>query len=531
MLENTLKHKDGYIKELETNIDGLKSDIDVLNGEIDELNKTIEELNKTIDSLEKEKAALIVENKKLETELNLYKDYEADIRDEINKKEQSILSSNVLSESRKEKISKIFGKDINSKDLVQMMFYYSYLDRYDATLKSMASVNQEKAMTLGNELLQQQANRIVQIAEDEQAKWNQLGTDMPTNQDVLNTMEDGFTVFMAEYSGKIDEHQKILLENLDGILQEATKVLDQINQPQQMLTIVEPTPAVEGQEVISDTERISNQMELIHTMMDSIKESQGTIVDYTGELQVRVNDVQVDADKLNNKWASNVASTELIRNDVFSVLGNTFVDGQSNGYVYDFLTNPLKISGDVPEETQTTTVKNLPPVVVLFIVLICSLLIGYTSYYFQQPPLWIQAILFVLLNIIIGLIISLFGLEIYPLRENSAVQWTVYTIFLLTAGSALVRVAFSVHHLVGLFVTVGMVIFYVTPLLALTTPNFIFEDPMSSVYMSIQYGSESQFGTAITVLSFMILCLGALQYFIGRASKVSMTEGSETYEA
>ncbi|MDQ0230842.1 type VII secretion protein EsaA [Metabacillus malikii] len=512
----TLKHKDGYIESLE---------------------KEIEELNSSISDLEAEKTDLIDENteikkniEKLVAELDLYKEYEGDIREAIDRKEQSILSSSALSESRKQRITEILSKEIKSKDLLQMMYYYSYLDRYEATLKSMLATNKEKAAVLESVELQQEANKIVEISEEESNKWNQLGEEMPTTQDALMTLEDGFAVFMVDYRKKVDENHRLLLENLDGILQEATEVLNHINQPQRLLTAEEPTSPVEGQQVVTDTERINSQMEAIHTMMDSIKENQGTIVEYTGEMQVRVNDVQVDADKLNNKWASNVKITESIRDDVFSVLGNAFVDGQSNGYVYDFLTNPLKISGDVPEETQTQTVKNLPPVVVMFIVLVCSLLIGYTSFYFQQPPLWVQAILFVLLNIIVGLVISLFGLDIYPLREDSAVQWTVYTIFLLAAGAALIRVAFSVHHLVGIFITVGVIVFYITPLLALTTPNFTFEDPMSSVYMSIQYGTESLFNQAVMILAFMIIGLGALQYFISKAGKVT-TEGSETYEA
>jgi uncharacterized phage infection (PIP) family protein YhgE len=421
-----------------------------------------------------------------------------------------------------------------SKDLLDMMYYYSYLDRYESTLNSMLAENVAKEAVLNDKEefdLEKEAHNIVEITSDEQTGWDQLREDMPTTQDALITMEDGFTVFMAKYRQTVDEHQAKLVESLDAIQQDATKVLDQIQQPQQMLTIVEPIQTVEGQEMVAGTERISEQMESIHTWMDSIGESQGNIIEYTGELQGRVNDVQVDADKLNNKWASNVASTELIRDDVFSILGNTFVDGQSNGYVYDFLTNPLKISGDIPEESKDTSVTNIPPVVILFIVLICSLLIGYTSYYFQQPPLWIQAVLFILLNVIVGFVISLLGLDIYPLREESAVEWAVFTILLLVAGSALVRVSFAVHHLVGIFVTVGMVIFYVTPLLALTTPNFNFNDPMSKVYMSIQYGTDSLFTQAIIILAFILVGLGVLQYFIGKANTMSVEKGSETYEA
>lgn len=68
-----------------------------------------------------------------------------------------------------------------------------------------------------------------------------------------------------------------------------------------------------------------------------------------------------------------------MRNDVYGILGNTLVDGQNNGYVYDYLANPLKISGEVPEEK----IQTVPPVVILVIVLISSLLIGYFSSYYQ----------------------------------------------------------------------------------------------------------------------------------------------------
>lgn len=538
-LKTALDEKEPGDNPLQTRVNELLDEIKGLNRDKDDLNtiiankaKEIEDLVKERDSLLKEKNYYSDLSESLGKELNLYKDYESNIIKEIESKEQAILASSALSQTRKDLLTPIFSKEIKSKDLLDMMYYYSYLDRYESTLNSMLAENKELKAVLGDEYLQKEANKIVEITSDEQSGWEQLGEDMPTTQDALNTMEDGFTLFMAKYRQSVDEQQAALIENLEAIEQEATQVLNQINKPEQLLTVVEPTPAVDGEEVISGNERINEQMDSIHMWMDSVSESQSSIIDFTGELQGRVNDVQADADQLNNKWSANVSSTELIRNDVFSVLGNTFVDGQSNGYVYDFLTNPLKISGDIPEETQSANVQNIPPVVVLFIVLISSLLIGYASYYFAQPPLWIQATLFVLLNVIVGLIISLFGLEIYPLREESAVEWTVYTILLLAAGSALVRVAFSAHHLAGLFVTVGMVIFYVTPLLALTTPNFSFTDPMSEVYMSIQYGTESLFTQATIILVLIIAVLAALQFFISRkATTIAVEKGSETYEA
>jgi len=516
-LADTIESTTEQIRNLETELETVKGERDTLKIEKQELQVLYKDLYDKFTAVNEE--------------LKLYKDYEASIKKAISKKEDAILTSEALSETRKENIEGIITKEINSKDLLDMMFYYSYLDRYHATLKSMVSEDQAKTATLNDEYLQQEANKIVAITKEEQDRWDVMREEIPTTKDALTTMEDNFTVFMVEYRKAVDDNQAKLMESLEAIQQEAQTVLEQIQQPEKMLSQSTPTSTVEGQEMILGSEQISTQMESIHTWLESVQKSQGGIVDYTDELQGRINDVQADADKLNQKWATNVASTELIRDDVFSVLGNAFVDGQSNGYVYDFLTNPLKISGDVPEETKSTTVQNIPPVVVLFIVLVCSLLIGYTSYYFKQPPLWIQAILFVLLNLIVGFVISLFGLEIYPLREESALEWIVFTIFLLMAGSALVRVGFAVHQLVGTFITVGMVIFYVTPLLALTTPNFSFQDPMSKVYMSIQYGTESLFTQAMVALCCIILGLGALQYFIGRSEMVSVNKGSETYDA
>ncbi|MCM3441600.1 type VII secretion protein EsaA [Metabacillus halosaccharovorans] len=523
-LNETVESTSKTIKELEGNLNTVKGERDKLQEDKAKLEKEKEDLQKLYDEL-------LINFTAVDEELKLYKDYEASIKDEINKKEEAILASQALSETRKKNITEILSKEINSKDLLDMMFYYSYLDRYHATLTSMISEDKAKTATLNDEYLQKEANEIVAITTEEQGNWDVMREEIPTTQDALTTIEDNFTVFMVEYRKAVDDNQAKLMESLDAIQQEAQTVLEQIQQPEKMLSTSTPTSTVEGQQMILGSEQISNQMDSIHTWLGSVQESQGGIVDYTSELQGRINDVQADADKLNQKWATNVASTELIRDDVFSVLGNAFVDGQTNGYVYDFLTNPLKISGDVPEQTESTTVKNIPPVVVLFIVLVSSLLIGYISYYFKQPPLWIQAILFVLLNLIVGFVISLFGLEIYPLREESAVEWTVFTIFLLMAGSALVRVGFAVHQLVGTFITVGMVIFYVTPLLALTTPNFSFQDPMSKVYMSIQYGTESLFTQAMIALCCILLGLGALQYFIGRSEIVSVDKGSETYDA
>ncbi|WP_217609151.1 hypothetical protein, partial [Bacillus sp. GbtcB10] len=75
--------------------------------------------------------------------------------------------------------------------------------------------------------------------------------------------------------------------------------------------------------------------------MGHLSERQSGIISYTDNMQQSVNDVQQKADTLNSNWGKNVDSTKLIRNDVYGILGNALVDGQENGYVYDYLANPL----------------------------------------------------------------------------------------------------------------------------------------------------------------------------------------------
>ncbi|MCG3056636.1 hypothetical protein KZ287_31205, partial [Escherichia coli] len=83
----------------------------------------------------------------------------------------------------------------------------------------------------------------------------------------------------------------------------------------------------------------------------------------------------------------------LVRGQVYRLLNNTLVDGQNNDYVYDYLANPLQVSGEVPAEKT----KTVPPVVLLVIILISSLLIGYFSHYYKNAPLLVRGSLFGLL--------------------------------------------------------------------------------------------------------------------------------------
>lgn len=503
----------------------LLEDNQTLIDKIDELTKQVETLTTENQELKDQVTTLTETNEALINQLEMFSDNISNIVDEIEDKESSILNSAALSESRRNTLYGYFSRGINNYKLMDLLQYYSYLDRYEATLNSMLTENGVKAAVLQDEELKNEVNEILKVSQTEQAEWEQLNTGLPNTEDALNTLQDSFTVFAAEYNQTLDDQHSQLTESLNAINQEATNVLNRIQQPDQAA----PTPVsgATGPDLVGNQKQIGSEIKSIHSFLDTVSESQNTIVSYTNELQSNVSNVQSDADTLNNKWATNVASTQLIRDDVFSVLGNAFVDGQSNGYVYDFLTNPLNVNGDVPEEKKASA---LPPVVILFIILLSSLLIGYTSYYFQNAPLWIQGVIFLLLNLIVGFVISLYGLDIYPLVESRSVEWTIFTILLLLAGSGLIRVAFVTHRLLGWFVAVGLVALFVTPLLALTTPNFTFKDPMSTVYMSIQYGSDSLFNQAVIVLGLIVIGLTIVQVILDKRSNRTSDEGTEAYE-
>ncbi|GLI82999.1 ESX secretion system protein YueB [Rossellomorea marisflavi] len=496
------------IKELEEKVNGLTADKE-------SLKKHIEELNKNND--------ILIE------QLSMFSDNIMNMIGEINRKEETILGSPALSQERRDKLSGHFDpkREIKNYKLIDLVKYYAYLDQYEATLNGMLQENGVKKKVLDDEKVRNEVMGILSVTKGEEEMWEDMNDNrLLTTQDGLNTLQDSFTVFMAEYNETLNNNQKELTENLNAISQDAGNVLERIQQPEQ--TAPAPNNGASGTEVVGNQQQVVSQVKTIHSFLTNVQDNQSTIVSYTTDLQSNVANVQNDADKLNNKWATNVASTQMVRDDVFSILGNAFVDGQSNGYVYDFLTNPLKVSGDVPQEKKDSVI---PPVVILFIILISSLMIGYTSYYFQRVPLWLQGVLFLLLNLIVGFLISLYGLDIYSLGESREVEWTVFTILLLLTGSGLVRMGFVTHRLLGWFISVAIVALFVTPLLALSTPNFSFKDPMSTVYLSIQYGADSQFGQAALIMGLILAALVVLQVLLGRnKGHGGDGKGDEAYE-
>lgn len=478
--------------------------IDGLNGEIDKLHVQIDELNAQMEDV-----------------INSNEDL---IKGKIKQIEDELLAnySNLLTDTLKE----LFQSEMKSKDTAKMLDYYSELSRFASTVNLIAAQNDKYEGIL--EEASQNTASILDMKENEKQAWDNLEADMLGTEEGLNDFEASFAAFIQEYRDFVDEEQANVMKELDAIQASSAKITEQLQKPDDITadgTYSDQSP--DGTILISLQKSMGQELHSMNELMESLGERQGNIVDYTGDLEQKVSEVQEKADTLNEKWSQNVTSTKLVRNDVYTLLGNAFVDGQNNGYVYDYLSNPLEISGEIPSVKE----KTVPPVVILVIVLISSLLIGYLSQYYSQAPLLVKGALFGLLNLIVGLMISLFGLNIYSLEDDRAIQWTIFTILLLVATSLLVRLSFRLGSLFGWFVSVGLILFYVTPLLNLTIPNFNYEDPVSKVYMSIQYEASSLFGQAVILLIGITVVLTVIPLVIRLFNSDKNIESENAHEA
>ncbi|MBL6008341.1 type VII secretion protein EsaA [Bacillus halotolerans] len=492
-IEEELKEKEtAHNEELNKKLEELKEQMDGLNDEIDDLKDQVEKLETKLENLEA---------KRQQEFEGIYRA----IRELENKDQLQ------------------FPGEINTESISALMRYYKYLSVYDSVLSGTVD-----SIAKTNAIDGQQGNvkSVLAIKPEESASWEDLKNNtMQTDEDIDNFI-NGMTEFADSYGSYIRDSQAGVLDELTKISESASKASEQLVTGAAQESATFNNDGLSGTMALSVQDTVGQEVLQMSDVMGSLSERQSGIIDYTTNMQQSVNDVQTKADTLNNNWGKNVASTKLVRSDVYGILGNTLVDGQNNGYVYDYLANPLKISGQVPEEK----IQTVPPVVILVIILISSLLIGYFSSYYQNAPLLVKGALFGILNILVGLMISLFGLNIYSLPDDQTIKWSVFTILLLVASSAFIRAAFRFGSISGWVASAAMILFYVAPLIDLIMPNFTFEDPVSKVYIDIQYGTGHLFTMGISVLLIITLIAAALPLVI-RLIAEKTAESDETYEA
>lgn len=476
------------LKALSTRLDEVKKKIqekasahnDELKDKVSQMSKELEKLTKKVEKLEK-------------MFLWLQDRYNV-IPNEIKSQESTILSKVKELKRRNSPIGEAFNEnlfkekfDTKSTRTKKLMEYSNQLSQLELMI---ANVYQPSNNSSLYDTKEENIQSILSIKKEETENWDTLKKQMLTSNDDVSTFIDEMQKFSDGYAEYISTQQASMEQELNTISESADNVAEQMaDQGDAVYTADLAGSSI----VVSAQDSIGQEVLRLSENMSSLTDRQKGVADYTNNIEESVTTVQEKADTLNENWSKNVHSTKLVQQDLKGILGNTLSDQGNSNYVYNHLANPLKISGDVPEEKTQT----VPPVVILIIVMISSLLIGFFSSYYAAAPMLVKGALFGILNLLVGLMISLFGLNIYKLADDQAIQWSIFTILLLVACSAFIRTAFLFGSIAGWMAATALIFFFVAPLIDLVMPNFHFTNPVTDVYLSIQYGNGDHFGMGV----------------------------------
>lgn len=509
------------LKALSTRLDEVKKKIqekaaahnDELKDKVSQMSKELESLTKKVDKLEK----MI---------LSLQDRYNV-IPNEIKNQESSIVSKVKELKRRNSPISNVFSDNLFEKKFEtkstrtkKLMDYSNQLSQLELMIANVYQPSNNSSLydTKGEEI-----QSILSIKKEETENWDKLKNQLLTSNDDVSTFIDEMQKFSDGYAEYITTQQASMEQELQTIAESADNVAEQMaDQGDAVYTADLAGSSI----VVSAQDSIGQEVLRLSENMSSLTDRQKGVADYTNNIEESVTTVQEKADTLNENWSKNVDSTKLVQQDLKGILGNTLSDQGNSNYVYNHLANPLKISGDVPEEKTQT----VPPVVILVIVMISSLLIGFFSSYYASAPMLVKGALFGILNLLVGLMISLFGLNIYKLADDQAIQWSIFTILLLVACSAFIRTAFLFGSIAGWMAATALIFFFVAPLIDLVMPNFHFTNPVTDVYLSIQYGNGDTFGMGVTGLVILTVLFMVVP-LVKKLRKDKTEERDVTHEA
>ncbi|WP_350303507.1 type VII secretion protein EsaA [Bacillus pumilus] len=490
---------------------------DQLQGKVDLLSKVLKSLTDKIDKLEEKIIRIETSNNK-----NI-----SDIKKSIIKQESAITRKLERIETTQSplnrytlKMDKLRDFNTKSENASELLKYSNELVHYEALLNSFY---QEKDPSSLVDTKPDEIQSILSIKKEETENWDTLKKQMLTSNDDVSTFIDEMQKFSDGYAEYISTQQASMEQELNTISESADNVAEQMaDQGDAVYTADLAGSSI----VVSAQDSIGQEVLRLSENMSSLTDRQKGVADYTNNIEESVTTVQEKADTLNENWSKNVHSTKLVQQDLKGILGNTLSDQGNSNYVYNHLANPLKISGDVPEEKTQT----VPPVVILVIVMISSLLIGFFSSYYATAPMLVKGALFGILNLLVGLMISLFGLNIYKLADDQAIQWSIFTILLLVACSAFIRTAFLFGSIAGWMAATALIFFFVAPLIDLVMPNFHFTNPVTDVYLSIQYGNGDHFGMGVIGLVILTVLFMAIP-LVTKLWKDKTEERDVTHEA
>ncbi|MBM7649221.1 type VII secretion EsaA-like protein [Bacillus ectoiniformans] len=438
----------------------------------------------------------------------------------IASEEQKILQSDALSSESQRELGALFERPIVSRSLSDLLKYYGTLSAYREVL-SHSQKNQEKLIAdlLSENGEMKSVGEALSVIKNEAGELETIEQDLTASSGQMDELEAEFHTLadsvqedLKAYEDQVKEEQNMIMQQVQLIEEDTAKVSAALLEKAAPQPEIESAPALEtddGGLVLSVQRDTLLEVQKISGLVGSLSERHANVTNYTDDLQKKVNSVQTKADELNNNWAKNVEATGLVKKDVYSILGNTFVDGQNNGYVYDHLASPVKVSGSTPAEETL----EIPPVIMLVIIVISGLLLGYFFYHYRHLPLSIHLPLVIVLNVLVGIIVSMYGLTIYSLSDQEAIKWSVYTVLLIFTVAGLVRLGYKFGPFTGWIMGLMLILFFIIPLIELTSPNFSMYHPVTEGYMSIQYGDEAAFYPAVIVLLSLSIAAFGLSYW------------------
>ncbi|MET3506529.1 type VII secretion protein EsaA [Halalkalibacter oceani] len=518
---------------------------------LDEIQKTISQLESNVELVENELMKQASEQaeweqvveQRLETIIQEQresvpegKSAEEQAVEQIKAKEAAILQLDYLDDARKQKLASHFEKPLQSRDMNQLLSYFAYLSIYEDILQKTDSTDQEligEIIATHTEKSESEVKAAFETLKGETEHFDQLRKGLRESSSNLNLLEDEFFEFVEATIGFMEEYDEAVKREREVMMRELVEIEHGANDVTAFLREEITAPEVEevpvdglnGELVVTTQQNAMMDIQAISNLVHSLADRHSYVNDYTNELYQRVDTVQERADQLNESWAENVDSTKLVREDLYDVLRNAVVDGQANPYIYEYLTNPTMISGSTPEERTTQA----PPVVMLIILLLCGLAIGFLVYHFSHVASMLNFSLFMLLTLAVGLMISIYGLTIYPLHDVQVVQWTVSTILFLIACAGIIRLGLEIGPVTGGLTVGAMLIFFIAPLLDLVIAGFSIRHPVAQVFMSIQYGDQSAFLPAVIITSLLSAIVVALPYVL-KQLKERRNQSVESYE-
>lgn len=461
--------------------------------------------------------------------VNTYPTDTARIGMEIIQKEEDLLANTHLSKNQKARLQELFAKGAAKTDTSSLLSYYATLEQFEFTLNE-GGDSANKDAVLKDEILTALLKNAVDINELELEGWDSVSATIPETELGMSDLSTTFAAIMSGYKETAEQQHASLVNELNSIDEQANVLLAQIQNPANMIPSGEPVAATSEGEVMAGQQNVTSQLVTLSGMIQSLSQKQSSLVDYANDLTVKADNIKDTSNEFSGKWDTNVAAMSEFDNDIQDFLANTYVDGQENGYAFNHFVNPLEVKG---EAAVSDEMEKVPPVILSIILLISSLLIGYFSYQMKEGPIGLQLAMTALLSVLVGLIISFYSIYMYILNDHRALEWTIFTILLLLAGAAIIRVALEFGQSVGWLASLALMCLYIIPLLILAVPDINIPDVLSTVYMSIKYEPETSFIWGAVITAVIAIVMLGTTFFMNKnknnKSKASVAD--EAYES